>query len=171
MSSRHANAPEVPGASNETSSEAQWSAAARSQEVFVYETQDDDGRMLSWHLMEWHPRPKRAYETGITGSARVLESQPCLGSRGRGEGEIRIHVCRRAPCRAKKNHPSKYGSTPCPEMHGCIVDWGRAAWNTYASGSAPEICINADSTIEQAAAVVAIASADSAEPPSQIITC
>ena len=150
MSSSHAKAPEVPGSIDESSSEAQWPAAARSQEEFVYATGDDAGHVVSWHLMEWHPQPKRAHDSGI-------------GSHGR--DEVRIHVCRHAPCTALKHHPSKYGSAPCPQMHRRIVDWGRAAWCKYAGDGAPEICSNADGAIEQAASVVAIASADSEVTP------
>ena len=76
MSSSHANAPAVSGSIDESSSEAQWSAAARTQEEFVYAREDDGGRVVSWHLMQWHPMPKRVTEPGITGSARVLESSP-----------------------------------------------------------------------------------------------
>ena len=55
---------------------------------------------------------------------------------------------------------------PCPAMHGRIIDWSRAAWCKYARNDAPEICINADGTIQHAAADVAIASADSEVTPS-----
>ena len=102
MTSCHESAPEVPGVIDANSSDSQWSAAVRCDHEFVYESLDEAGQVLSRHLMEWNPRPTRHHATGITASARVLESHPCLSSHGRGGSELRIHVCRHTSCAARK---------------------------------------------------------------------
>ena len=70
----------------------------------MFVAEDDSGDVVSRHLMAWQPAPLRAFATGVTGSARVLESWPDSGSR-RSEEVLRIHVCRQKPCRARKTIP------------------------------------------------------------------
>ena len=151
------NAPEVSWNIDELTS------AARNQEEFVYACANDDGCVVSWHLMQWNPTPKRATEAGIVGTALTLESWPPGSCR---RGERRIHVCRHNPCKALAYHYSKWGNHPPPAMHGRIIDWSRAKWCKYAGDGAAEICTNADGTMQHAAAVVAMASADSEVTPS-----
>ena len=167
MSSGHADAPEVPGSFAETSSDGQWSAAARSEGEFVFAEEDDAGHVVSRHLMVWHPPPKRAYATGLTGSARVLESRPGIGA-PRGEGDLRIHVCRHKPCPSRRNHPSKYGTAPCPQAHGRIVAWGREAWDKRTGGGVPVVCGVPDDAVQEAAAVAATEVTDNRVPPMMV---
>ena len=133
----------------------------------MFAVEDDTGRVVSRHRMVWHPPPKRAYATGMTGSARALESWPGMGAQC-SEGVLRIHICRQKPCRAKRNHPSKYGSTPCPQVHGRIVAWGREAWNKRTGGGVPVVCGVEDDAVQEAATVAATAVTDNRAPPMMV---
>ena len=154
MSSLPCPAPELAGPLTEESPAEHWSAAARCTEPFVYVVEDDEGHETGRHLMAWQPAPRRAHGTGVTGSARVLASCPDTGSLA-SEVLLRIHVCRQRPCPAKKNHPSKYGTTPCPQEHGRILAWGRAAWHAPVVTDIIDIPVIAEENCPDAAAVVA----------------
>ena len=131
MASARSCAPEALGPLTEDSTAETWSAASRVVQPFIFTREDEDGRVVSQHLIQWEPPPKRAHASGLTGSARVLQSRPATAVFGHGNA-VRLHICRQKPCRANY-HPSKYGNLPCPQAHGRITDWGREAWAKHAS--------------------------------------
>ena len=71
-------------------------------------------------LLEWVAPRARVGRHGITGAMRLLQAEPASFREGQAGNTFRIHVCRTHPCPAESWHPSKYGSCPPPQAHGCV---------------------------------------------------
>ena len=101
--------------------ESSWKALTQHGHSFLYVEVHEQEDVVAISELAWDPTKRKpcALRTGALGWVTLQQtSSPTLGvSPGQ---SFRVHVCRAHPCTAVY-HPSKYGGTPPPLMHGKMI--------------------------------------------------